>query len=131
MREHMGEHSNIGVLNLKLLNDEFGNIQTDEVILMKERETHILERHPGDYKCFMENKQQCIANPDFIIKDIKNTGTLFMIKKLADTNLNILLRLVLENDDPSFKNSIMTAYQLNDRKVIKLIDKHKLLYKKG
>ena len=54
-----------------------------------------------------------------------------MIKKLADTNLNILLRLVLENDDPSFKNSIMTAYQLNDRKVIKLIDKHKLLYKKG
>lgn len=126
----MGEYSKVGVLNLKLLKDEFGPIRTDEVILMKERELHIIERHPNDYECFMNNRFECITDPDIIIKDTKHLGTLFIIKKLDDTNLNVLLRIVMESDNPNFKNSIMTAYQLNDKKVIKLIDKHKLLYKK-
>lgn len=39
-----------------------------------------------------------MENPDFIIKDGKHDGTVFMVKKLQETNLNVVVRVVLETD---------------------------------
>ena len=53
-----------------------------------------------------------------------------MIKKLSDTNLNMVLRLVLENEDCRLKNSVMTFWKIRESNLKKLIKKNEILYKK-
>ena len=50
-----------------------------------------------------------------IVKDIKHNGTVFMIKKLPDTNLNVVVRVVRETDESHLKNSVMTFYRIREK----------------
>ncbi len=120
----------IGKINTKILEEEFGKIQTDEIVVTDERLEHILERHPEDYKLFQEYGIESVNNPDIIVKDGKNKGTIFMIKSLPDTNLNVVVRVVLETDSNKLKNSVMTFYRIRERNLKKLMEKNKVLYKK-
>ena len=69
-----------------------------------------------------------VLSPDLIIRDGKHIGTVFAVKKLPDTNLNVVVRLVLETDEAGFKNSVMTFYRLRERNLKKLLEKNQLLY---
>ena len=127
----------LGKIDLSLLKDEFGKIQTDEIIITEERINHIKMRHPEDYSLFNIYGAICVKDPDYIIKDGKHDGTIFMVKKLVDTNLNVVVRIALETDDKGIMNSVMTFYRIRERNLIKLIrknssltDKDALLYKK-
>ena len=127
----------LGKIDLSLLKDEFGKIQTDEIIITEERINHIKMRHPEDYSLFNIYGAICVKDPDYIIKDGKHDGTFFMVKKLEDTNLNVVVRIALETDDKGIMNSVMTFYRIRERNLIKLIrknssltDKDALLYKK-
>lgn len=124
------EITTLGKINKGLLEKEFGKIQTDEIIITKERMGHIKQRHPEDYEFFEKFGIQSVTDPDLIIKDSKNEGTIFMVKKLPNTNLNVVVRLALETDKPELKNSIMTFYRIRERSLRKLIEKNALLYKK-
>lgn len=126
----MAEILSLGVIDTSILKNEFGKIQTDEIIVTNERISHIKERHPQDFELFKLYGKQSIANPDMVIRDMKNDGTVFMIKKLPETNLNVVVRVVLETDDSTLKNSVMTFYRIRERNLRKLIEKNKLLYKK-
>ena len=112
----MPEYSSFGKFDINKVKLEFGNIQTDEVILMEERERHIIERHPNDYESFKKYAKGCIEEPDIIIKDTKHDGTVFVIKKVPESNLNVLIRLALDSDKIGYKNSIITSYRLNNQK---------------
>ena len=129
-KENLTEIYNIGKIDTKLYRKKFGNIQTDEVIVTNERIEHIKSHHPEDYELFERYGKDCIADPDLIISDEKNAGTAFLIKKLPNTNLNVVLRLVLENEDSKLKNSVMTFWRIRKRNVEKLIEKNQILYKK-
>lgn len=127
----------LGKIDLSLLKDEFGKIQTDEIIITEERINHIKMRHPEDYSLFNIYGAICVKDPDYIIKDGKHDGTIFMVKKLEDTNLNVVVRIALETDDKGIMNSVMTFYRIRERNLIKLIRKNSsltgkdaLLYKK-
>ena len=130
MRRKRVEIRTIGKIDIEVLKTEFGNIQTDEIIITNERINHIKERHPEDYSLFEEYGRESVVSPDFIIKDIKHEGTVFMVKRLPKTNLNVVVRVVLEKDDQKLKNSIMTFYRIREKNLRKLIDKNGLLYKK-
>ena len=54
----------------------------------------------------------------------------YLVKKLPETNLNVVVRVVLETDDNNLKNSVMTFYRIRDKNLKKLIEKNRLLYKK-
>ena len=69
-----------------------------------------------------------MLSPDLIIRDGKHIGTVFAVKKLPDTNLNVVVMLVLETDEAGFKNSVMTFYRLRERNLKKLLEKNQLLY---
>lgn len=69
-----------------------------------------------------------MLSPDLIIRDSKHIGTVFAVKKLPDTNLNVVVRLVLETDEAGLKNSVMTFYRLRERNLKKLLEKNQLLY---
>lgn len=126
----MTEIIRLGKINTVILKSEFGTIQTDEIIITNERIEHIKTRHPEDYDLFTQYGIISVSNPDFIIKDTKNKGTIFMVKKLPDTNLNVVVRVVLESDDMNLKNSVMTFYRIRKKNLQKLIAKNTLLYKK-
>lgn len=121
---------NLGKINTLPLEKEFGKLQTDEIIITNERIAHIKYRHPKDYSLFEAYGVDAISEPDEIIKDSKNSGTIFMVKKLPETNLNVVARLVLETDDPKLKNSVMTFYRIRNKNLEKLETKNKVLYKK-
>lgn len=126
----MTEIHSLGKINTEVLEKEFGNIQTDEIIVTNERIEHIKERHPEDYALFEKYGKESVASPDLIIKDVKNKGTVFMVKRLPETNLNVVVRVVLETDDSKLKNSVMTFYRIRERNLRKLVEKNGLLYKK-
>jgi len=126
----VSEIRNLGKINIKILEKEFGKIQTDEIIVTNERIDHIKERHPEDYNLFEKYGKESVSSPDLIIKDVKNKSTVFMIKKLPETNLNVVVRVVLETDNSKWKNSVMTFYRIRERNLKKLIEKNGVLYKK-
>lgn len=126
----MPEVLSLGKINTEVLEKEFGKIQTDEIIVTNERLDHIRERHPEDYDLFKKYGKDSVVYPDMVIIDKKHNGTVFMVKKLPDTNLNVVVRVVLETDDSKLKNSIMTFYRIREKNLKKLIEKNRLLYKK-
>ena len=89
----------LGKINIDVIEKEFGKIQTDEIIVTNERENHIKDRHPEDYELFQKYGSETVNNPDFIIRDGKNLGTVFMVRKLPDTNLNVVVRVALDTDE--------------------------------
>ena len=100
----------LGNLDPTPLTAFFGQLQTTEVIVTDERIAHIKERHPEDLLLFEQYGREAVLSPDLIIRDGKHIGTVFAVKKLPDTNLNVVVRLVLETDEAGFKNSVMTFY---------------------
>lgn len=126
----MAEIIQLGKINTTPLEKEFGKLKTDEIIITNERIDHIKKRHPEDFLLFEKYGVQTVENPDTIIKDYKNKGTVFMVKKLPDTNLNVVARLVVDDDNENFKNSVMTFYRIRNRNLEKLANKNKTLYKK-
>lgn len=126
----MAEILFLGNINLSVLEKEFGKLQTSEIIITGERITHIKERHPTDYELFVTYGEQCVQDPDYIIRDSKNRNTVFMIKKLPDTNLNVVSKLALDTDKNGLKNSVMTFYRIRERNLQKLKNKNAILYRK-
>ena len=53
-----------------------------------------------------------------------------MVKHLENTNLNVVARLILDEEDDSLKNSVMTFYRIRSKNLNKLINKNIVLYKK-
>lgn len=126
----MSEIRSLGEININLLEYEFGRIQTKEIIVTNERLKHIQERHPQDYELFEKYGEDSVQDPDYIVKDMKHKGTVFMVKKLPGTNLNVVVRVVLDTDKEGLKNSVMTFYRIRECNLKKLIEKNGLLYKK-
>lgn len=126
----MAEIIQLGKINTTPLEKEFGKLKTDEIIITNERIGHIKNRHPEDFLLFEKYGVQTVENPDTIIKDCKNKSTVFMVKKLPDTNLNVVARLVVDDDNENLKNSVMTFYRIRNRNLEKLANKNKILYKK-
>ncbi len=115
-------------LNTDYLETEFGKLSTDDLILTHERDAHIKERHETDYKIFYQCIFDVIEIPDLILKDSKNKNTVFYIKYIEETNINIVVRLSLETDNNDYKNSIITAYRLGAKNLKRFRKNHKTIY---
>jgi hypothetical protein len=128
--DNMAEIRKLGTLNTQPLEKEFGKLKTNEIIITNERIEHIKLRHSEDYRLFEQYGIAVVENPDLIIKDCKNENTVFFVKKLEDTNLNVVTKLILDTDEENYKNSVMTFYRIRDKNLKKLENKNKTLYKK-
>lgn len=113
----------LGKIKENIITKEFGQIQTDEIIVTEERKEHIKERHPEDFELFEKYGGKTVSDPDYIIRDGKHEGTVFMVMKLPNTNLNVVVRVALESDRSGLKNSVMTFYRIRERNLKKLIEK--------
>ena len=118
----------LGDLDPALLQNYFGKLRTTEVVVTEERIAHIRERHPEDFALFVQYGAETVLSPDLLILDEKHVGTIFAVRRLTETNLNVVVRLALEIYKNDYKNSVMTFYRLRDKNLKKLLEKNRLLY---
>ncbi len=126
----MAEIIKLGTIDTQPLEKEFGKLKTNEIIVTNERIDHIKSHHPEDYALFEQFGVSTVEHPDIIIKDEKNENTVFMVKKLENTNLNVVAKLIIDTDESSYKNSVMTFYRIRNSNLKKLEKKYKTLYKR-
>ena len=126
----MAELRVLGEIDGRVLKVEFGALHATEVVVTEERIKHIRERHPQDVELFEAYGQVTIVEPDIIVKDMKNKGTVFLIKHLPDCNINVVVRLALETENKELKNSVMTFYRIRTKNLVKLLRKNKEIYRK-
>ena len=116
----MAEIQSFGKINIRILEKEYGEIQTDEIIVTSERINHIKERHPEDYYLFEQYGEESVGDPDIIVKDMKHNGTVFMVKRLPETNLNAVVRVVMSCFTRKHKCFIIyIEYEATPKKLLK------------
>ena len=65
-----------------------------------------------------------------ILRDLNHKDTIMTVKKIENTNLNIIIALSIADEKNIYQNSVITAYRIRDKNLRKLEIKHKLIYKK-
>lgn len=93
-------------------------IITDEVIITDNRIQHIIDRRGQEfYDVYSKYFSEIISNPDYIFKD-KAINTVIVTKNFAhnNTNVNLIIKLVIEGDNAGYKNSIITAIKENNKR---------------
>ena len=116
---------------MELFEDKVGRLQTDEVIVMEERLTHIKSHHPQDYELFGIYGEKCIFDPDMIITDDSAPGTVLLIKQIENTNVSAVTRLSLTTDQDGYKNSIITFHRMRKKSVRNKVKKGRIIYDNG
>ena len=121
----------IGKINRNIYRCITEDIVTDEVIITDIQIKHIQDRHPNDYERFSIYFGEIVESPDFIIKGNK-PNTALILKEIVIGNelFKTVLRLVTSNDDPNYKNSIITFMKIDQKEWKRLLRNKKILYKK-
>lgn len=94
------------------------NIINDEVIITNNRIEHIKERRGEEFfEKYSTYFGDIISDPDYIFSD-SNENTAIACKTIFENgeSINIVVRLVVEGEDPTYKNSIITAIKENKKR---------------
>lgn len=120
----------IGKLDKNIYQCVTKDIRTDDVIMTDERIEHIKEKHPNDYERYCSYIPQIISNPDYIIEANK-ANTAVILKEVSENNekFKMVLRLKVENDPATYKNSVISFWKIGDTTWNKTIKNKKILYK--
>lgn len=107
------------------------DIVTDEVIITDNQIQHIKDRHPNDYERFSSYFGEIVESPDYII-ETKKPKTALLLKEIECENevFKTVLRLVASDDNPEYKNSIITFMKIDEKEWNRLLRNKKVLYKK-
>ena len=104
------------------------NITTKDVVLLPKQIEHIEERHKGVYSKYKNKINNILDDPDYIFKDPKHKNTALLIKKY-DNNIEVVLKLNT-NTKNNFKNSIITMWEIKDKRLERYKQTHEIIYKK-
>lgn len=127
------EVHNVGIIDVdKYKNVTDKKILTDEVIITDNRIEHIIERRGQQfYDEFHDYFAEIIKDPDYIFKDEKvDTAVVSKTFVHKGKTVNIVLRLVVEGDDPNYKNSIITAIGENEKRFAQRLRNNTPVYRK-
>ena len=121
----------LGKIDLSIYRCVTPDIVTDEVILTDERIAHIRERHSNVFECFSVYLRKILSEPDFIIRDDR-FATAIVLKMIQDggNKFRISLRLATSNDNPAYKNSVLTFLNIREKEWNRLLRNKEVLYKR-
>ena len=123
----------IGRLDTQIYKCISDDIVTNEVIITEERIAHIKERHPNDYERYYMYLKKIVENPDYIVETNK-PHTALILKEVVSSEeekFKTVLRLKTSNDNPEFKNSIITFMRISEKEWERLLRNKEILYKKA
>ncbi len=81
----------------------------------------------------MQTLSDAIAYPDYIIRDDKHENTGLVIKKLqmaGQRNIQVVLRICTSQDEQDYKNSIISCWEISERRLINYLRNKDILYKR-
>ena len=122
----------IGKIDISKFKIISNKILTDEVIITNDRINHIIKRRGEEfYNLYSSFFPDIVRDPDYIFPD-KNPNTAIISKRLRsdDKTINIVLRIVVEGDNPSYKNSIITAIGENEKRFQQRLRNNKTIFEK-
>lgn len=121
----------IGRIDLKIYSVVFPQITTDEVILTPKQSLHMQIRHPDCWEEVKENLSRALAQPDYILRDA-SFATAVVLKKIwvQGRAYRVILRLATPSDPAEYKNSIITAFEISEKKWNKYLRNKQILYKR-
>lgn len=119
----------IATIQLDKISARWGDGIDQTVVLSDERIGHIMERHPGAYEQYGQYVSQTIEQPDYILEDMKNANTAAFIRHVEGTNLNVIIKLAIKDNEAKMKSSVITLYPMSDKRLRRLINKSKVVYK--
>lgn len=107
------------------------DIVTDEVIITDNQIQHIKDRHPNDYERFAAYFDEIVKRPDYIIEANK-PNTALILKEIRKENevFKTVLRLATSNDNPQYKNSIITFMKIDEKEWNRLLRNKNVLYRR-
>lgn len=103
------------------------DLQTDDTILMKEREEHIKTSHPEAYEKIIGHISEIIAQPDIVLRDLKNDRTRWAVKKVGDDNARLVIKLSTIGTAIGYKNSVITGQIITKDRLDKYIKKGRVV----
>ncbi|MCI9195205.1 MAG: hypothetical protein HFF14_06505 [Angelakisella sp.] len=120
----------VGYIDIKKYLCVAENITTSEVVITDERIQHIESHHPGHFERIAPFFQDALSAPDYILAD-KNPSSCLVLKKIekGELRIQIILRLHTTADDISFKNSIISAWEVREKEYKRLARNKNILYK--
>lgn len=122
------EYIRIGKLDISRYNKLCEKtIITDEVIITYKQIEHINEERLGIYEKYKNQLEEIIKNPDYIIADPKHDETGLVIKEYEE-DIVVVLKLNTTNKDK--KNSIITIWEIKEKRLQRYLLTHKTIYKK-
>lgn len=122
----------VGHIDIEIYRCISSHIVTDEVILTNERAQHIQQRRENGFLTKYEKYfPQVLADPDYIFPDDRpNTALVCKTIEAEGASINLVLRLAVEGDDPSYKNSILTAIRESKKRFSQRLRNHSPIFKK-
>lgn len=130
-KEEIQVHS-VGKIDRDIYKCITADIVTDEVIITDNQIQHILDRHPDAYETAMKEMRTAIESPDYIIADDKHNNTGLVIKKfkMKGDNLQLVLRICTHKDEPGYKNSVISCWEISEKRLENYLKNKRVLYKK-
>lgn len=121
------EYINIGKIDKnKYRNMCNKSIITEEVVITYKQIEHINKQRPGIFNKYKDELKEIIKNPDYIIKDPKHKDTGLVIKRY---DKEVIIVLKLNTDDKERKNSIITIWEIKEKRLERYLFTHKIIYK--
>lgn len=108
------------------IEDEFGKLANDDIVLTDERKEHIKERRKDDFDFVMNNIEKTINDYDYLLKDSDRT---VMFVKMIDEHYNNLA-VILSLNDAEIANSIITGMKISDKNLKRFLKSRKIIDKK-
>lgn len=107
------------------------DLVTDEVIITEQQILHIEEGHPGDYNRLAAHIPDVLQQPDYILRG-NRPHTALVLKQISTPEMTaeVILRLKVSGDPEEYKNSIITMWNISQKRFRRLLRQSEILYKK-
>ena len=107
------------------------DLVTDDVIITEQQILHIEDGHPGDYDRFSSHIPLILKEPDYILRG-NRPHTALVLKEIVTPELTaeVVLRLKVSDDPEDYKNSIITMWNISQKRFRRLLRQSEILYKK-
>ncbi len=116
------DETTIGIINADDIEKVIDiNLDAKPVILSKQAEKHIIEKHPEDFDLCMSHLKNGIENPDYAGVNPNHPNNFQIIERTLD-NKHLLIA-VSQKPDSKGRYRIRTCYQLREEKAQNIISK--------
>lgn len=121
----------IGKININIYKCITTDICSEEVIITDTQIAHIQERHPEAFKKTAAYLKDAISDPDYIFRDKrKNTGLVIKKYRTCKGYIQLVLRICTSYDNPNYKNSIISCWEISEKRLKNYLRNKRILYKK-